>query len=66
MSEPDYHMPAGLGVIHWQGRIVVYQMAGDQVLWARPLGDACIDISPELLAAIRADRLRSSHQLQQD
>lgn len=49
-------MPAGMGVIQWRDQIVVYQMAGDQIAWARQLGADSLPLSEELQTAIRADR----------
>lgn len=49
-------MPAGMGVIQWRDQIVVYQMTGDEIAWARQLGADSLPISEELRAAIRADR----------
>lgn len=68
MSEPhdptDYRMPPGLGVIEWQGRLLVYQWLDGRIAWARPLGEACIDISEELRSAIAADQRNSDrHRL---
>ncbi len=60
MTEPDYRMPAGLGVIEWQGRTLVYQMGVQGIAWARPLGDACIDIDESLRAAIEADHRKNA------
>ena len=54
-DEPAHHMPPGLGVIAWQSRILVYQMAGDRLAWARFLGESAVEISDELRAAIEAD-----------
>lgn len=59
MSEPEHRMPQGLGVISWRDRIVVYQTSGDQILWARFLGEDEIEVSDELRAAIDADRGRT-------
>lgn len=59
MSEPEHRMSPGLGVIEWQGRILVYQLSGAQVLWARFLGEDEIKITDELRAAIEKDRGRS-------
>lgn len=49
-------MPAGMGVIHWQGQIVVYQTQNGEVSWARLLGADSLPISEALRSAILADR----------
>ena len=60
----DYRMPPGLGVIEWQGRLLVYQLQGDRIAWARPLGEACIEVSEALRSAIAADQRNSDrHRL---
>lgn len=53
--EHDYRMAPGLGVISLDGDIVVYQLAGDHLVWARPLGEPPMTVTPELMAAISAD-----------
>jgi hypothetical protein len=53
---PEPRMSPGLGAIQWQDRIVCYQMNADQIAWARPLGEACIEVTPELKAAIEQER----------
>jgi hypothetical protein len=57
-DEPQHHMAPGLGVIAWQSRLLVYQMAGERIVWARFLGEEMVDISDELRAAIAEDRQR--------
>ncbi|MDB5971265.1 MAG: hypothetical protein JWQ90_3715 [Hydrocarboniphaga sp.] len=52
-------MQPGLGVIEWQSRIVVYQMDGARIAWARFLGEQTIEVDESLRAAIIADRQRS-------
>ena len=49
-------MPDGMGVIQWREQIVVYQLAGEDIAWARQLGADSLPLSEELIAAIRADR----------
>lgn len=49
-------MPAGMGVIQWQGQIVVYQIEAGEIAWARLLGAEALPLSEALSAAIRADR----------
>lgn len=68
MTEPpestDYRMSPGLGVIEWQGRLLVYQLQGEHIAWARPLGEACIEVGADLRSAIEADQLNSDrHRL---
>ena len=48
-------MPAGLGCIGWQHRIVCYCVERNEIVWARPLGDPAIAVDDELAAAIWAD-----------
>lgn len=52
----DWDMPAGMGVIHWRGQIVVYQLRDGAVLWARLLGAELLPLDDALRAAILADR----------
>lgn len=49
-------MPAGMGVIHWRGQIVVYQTRSGDIAWARLLGADELALSEDLRAAILADR----------
>lgn len=58
-EEPSHRMQPGLGVIEWQSRIVVYQMDGERIAWARYLGESRIEIDAELRSAIEADRQRA-------
>ncbi|WP_299696548.1 hypothetical protein [Hydrocarboniphaga sp.] len=58
-AEPNHRMQPGLGVIEWQSRIVVYQMDGARIAWARFLGEQTIEVDESLRAAIIADRQRS-------
>jgi hypothetical protein len=60
----DYRMSPGLGVIEWQGRLLVYQLQDGRIAWARPLGEACIEVGDELRSAIEADQRNSDrHRL---
>ena len=49
-------MPVGMGVIRWRDQIVVYQLDGEDIAWARQLGSDTLPLSEELRDAIRADR----------
>ena len=60
----DYRMSPGLGVIEWQGRLLVYQLQDGRIAWARPLGEACIEVGDDLRQAIEADQRNSDrHRL---
>lgn len=59
-QEPEHRMSPGLGVIEWKGRILVYQLSGAQVLWARFLGEDEIEVTDELRAAIDENRGRAN------
>jgi hypothetical protein len=59
-EEPNHRMQPGLGVIEWQSRIVVYQMDGEHIAWARFLGEHRIDVDDTLRAAIEADRQKTA------
>ncbi|EIT68906.1 MULTISPECIES: hypothetical protein [Hydrocarboniphaga] len=66
MSEPhdpptDYRMSPGLGVIEWQGRLLVYQLQEGRIAWARPLGEACLEVDDALRSAIETDQRKSAH-----
>lgn len=54
--ETDYRMAPGLGAIKFRGELVAYQLAGDRIAWARPIGEPCMEITAELEAAIVADQ----------
>ena len=49
-------MPAGLGIIEHpsdpQLRMVIYEVRGDQIVWARHLGRPPLELTAELSAAI--------------
>lgn len=52
----NYRMPPGVGVIAWQGNIVVYQLRDGHEPEARILGEhQLLPLTDELRAAIAAD-----------
>lgn len=50
-----HRMPAGLGCIGWQHRIICYCVERDEIVWARPLGDPPLTVTDELATAIWSD-----------
>jgi hypothetical protein len=55
-----YRLPPGIGVIEHGGRIVVYEIERGELIWARPLGEAMMELTPDLRAAVDADRSRAA------
>lgn len=57
---PKFRLDPGIGVIEWQGRMVVYLRADGVIQWARRLGEEMLPLEAELCAAIEIDAVRKA------
>jgi hypothetical protein len=55
---PKFRLDPGIGVIDWQGHIVIYLRADGVIEWARRSGADFLPIDDALRAAIEADASR--------